>query len=157
MTRNSRVNVGRLYLARISIFPLLFGSLQLYSLFLYQLLMTNTTIGLPVRKLDHNRPDIVIVDKQKSSCLIINVACPSDWRVDIKQEDKINKYLDLGCEIKELWEMKKVKVIPIVIGALGTVLRRLEDYLRNIKCWDRFGSTAKNSPAGISKNPPKSP
>ena len=52
--------------------------------------------------------------------------------------------------------MKKVKVIPVVIGALSTVQRRLEDYLRN-KCWDRFGSTSKNSPAGISKNPRKSP
>ena len=43
MTKNIRVKVGRLYLARISIFPLLFGSLEFC-----QLLMTHTTSGLPV-------------------------------------------------------------------------------------------------------------
>ena len=50
------------------------------------------------RKLDHNRPDIVIVDKQNRSCLIIDVACPSDWRVEIKQEEKINKYLQINIQ-----------------------------------------------------------
>ena len=52
--------------------------------------------------------------------------------VDIKQEEKINKYLDLAVEIKELWKMKSAKVVPVVIGALGTIPKRLKDYLRNI-------------------------
>ena len=43
------------------------------------------------KKLDHNRPDIVLVDKQSKSCLIIDVACPNDWRVESKQEEKVNK------------------------------------------------------------------
>ena len=30
------------------------------------------------KKLDHNRPDIVLVDKQSKCCLIIDVACPND-------------------------------------------------------------------------------
>ena len=84
------------------------------------------------KKLDHNRPDMVFVDKQNKNCLIIDIACPGDRRVDIKQEEKINKYLDLAIEIKELWKMKRVKVVPVVIGVLGTIPKRLEDYLRNI-------------------------
>ena len=36
------------------------------------------------RKLDDNRPDIVLVDKLSKSCLIIDVACPNDWRVESK-------------------------------------------------------------------------
>ena len=50
----------------------------------------------------------------------------------IKQEEKINKYLDLAVEIKELWKMKSAKVVPVVIGALGTIPKRLKVYLRNI-------------------------
>ena len=52
--------------------------------------------------------------------------------MDIKQEEKINKYLDLAVEIKELWKMKSAKVVPVVIGALGTTPKRLKVYLRNI-------------------------
>ena len=62
------------------------------------------TLGLfdtnRLKKLDYNRPDIVLVDKQSKSCLIIGVACPNDWRVESKQEEKVNKYLNLAFEIK---------------------------------------------------------
>ena len=47
-------------------------------------------------------PDIVFVYKQKKNCLIIVIPSPGDIRVDIKQEEKVNKYLDLAVEIKEL-------------------------------------------------------
>ena len=35
-----------------------------------------------------------------------------------------DKYLDLARELKKLWNMK-VTVIPIVIGALGTITKGL--------------------------------
>ena len=55
--------------------------------------------------------------------------------------------------------MKKAKVIPILIGALGTVPRRLENYIvpEKHKCWHRVDSTSKNSPVRSNENPPKSP
>ena len=37
----------------------------------------------------------------------------------------MDKYLDLARELKKLWNMK-VKVIPIVVGAHGTVPKGLE-------------------------------
>ena len=46
------------------------------------------------KKWDHNHPDIVFVGKQNKNCLIIDIACPSDRRVNTKQKKKINKYLD---------------------------------------------------------------
>ena len=45
--------------------------------------------------------------------------------VKIKENEKIDKYLDLAREQKKLWNVQ-VMVIPIVVGALGTVLKRLE-------------------------------
>ena len=53
-------------------------------------------------------------------------AVPADHRVKLKEKEKNDKYLDLTRELKKLLNMK-VTVIPIVIGALGTVTKRLED------------------------------
>ena len=69
--------------------------------------------------LDHNRPDIVFEDKENKNYLITVIACPSDRRVDIKQEEKVNKYLDLTVQIKELRKMNSVKVVLLLNGALG--------------------------------------
>ena len=49
-----------------------------------------------------------------------------DYRVKLKKKnpEKIHKYLDLLRELKKLWNVK-VTVIPIVIGATGTVTKVL--------------------------------
>ena len=60
----------------------------------------------------------------------MNFAVPTEHRVKLKESEKKDKYLDLTWEYKKLWNMK-VTIIPIIIGALGTVteglLKRLED------------------------------
>ena len=76
------------------------------------------------KHLQHNRPDILIVHKKKTECQIIDVACPGDSRLESKEDEKIEKYRDLAIEIKTLWKLKSVKVVPVVIGALGTIPRR---------------------------------
>ena len=40
-------------------------------------------------KLDHNRLDIVCVDQQNKNCLITDITCPCDKRMDIEQEINI--------------------------------------------------------------------
>ena len=50
----------------------------------------------------HNRPDIVLVNKEEKSCTIIDVACPFDTRVLCKEREKINNYWDLKYEIKQI-------------------------------------------------------
>ena len=42
----------------------------------------------------------------------------------LKECEKKDKYLDLARELKKLWSMK-VTIIPIVIGAFGTVSKGL--------------------------------
>ena len=61
-------------------------------------------------------------DKQNKNYLIIDIACPSDRRVDIKQEEKVNKYLDLAVEIKELRKVNSVKVVLVLNGAVAYTL-----------------------------------
>ena len=82
------------------------------------------------KRLAQNRPDIVLVDKNEDVCHIIDVASPGDSRIVQKEDEKVEKYLDL--EIKAMWGMKKVVISPIVIGVLGNFTERLEGYLNNI-------------------------
>ena len=84
------------------------------------------------KRLPHNRPDIFVIDKAKKECHIIDVACPGDSRIVLKEEEKIDKYRDLAIEIEAIWRLKKVLIVPVVIGALGSITDRLEGYLTDI-------------------------
>ena len=54
----------------------------------------------------------------------------ADQRVKLKESEKRDKYLDLARELKKLWNMK---VIPIVIGALGTISKGLVKELEDLE------------------------
>ena len=43
-------------------------------------------------------------------------------------------YQDLKWEIKRCWGLRKVKVIPVVVGALGAVSPKFGDYLVKLDC-----------------------
>ena len=69
------------------------------------------------------RLDLVRVNKKKKkrTYRTVDFAVPVDHKVKLKESEKRDKYLDLAREIKKkTWNMK-VMVIPIVIGALGTI------------------------------------
>ena len=78
------------------------------------------------------RPVIVVVDKVKKETMIIDVAKPGDTRVCDKEQEKIEKYSLLKDEIARLWQMKKVVVIPNVVGALGTTTTKFERYIESL-------------------------
>ena len=62
----------------------------------------------------------------------MNFAVPADRRVKLKEGKKGDKYLDLARELKKLWNMM-VTVIPIVVGALGTIPRGLVKGLEDLE------------------------
>ena len=77
------------------------------------------------------RPDLIIINKKKKRiCKIVDFAVPVDHRINLKESEKKDKYLNLARELKKLWNMK-VTIVPIVIGAIGTItkglLKDLED------------------------------
>ena len=71
--------------------------------------------------IEARRSDLPVADKVKKETMIINVAIPRDTRVCDKEQEKIEKYSLLKDEIARLRQMKKFVVIPIVVGALGTI------------------------------------
>ncbi|XP_068728948.1 L-2-hydroxyglutarate dehydrogenase, mitochondrial-like [Montipora capricornis] len=92
--------------------------------------------SVPNKRGYRKQPDIVVIDKAKKECHIIEVACPGDSRIVLKEEEKIDKYRDLAIEIKALWRLRKVVIVPVVIGALGSITDRLEGYLADIHVTD---------------------
>ena len=71
--------------------------------------------------MEARRPDLILVDKNAKSCLIINVVLPSDCRIREKEIEKIEKYQKLKKKLKRLWSLKKFEVVPVVVGALGCI------------------------------------
>ena len=70
------------------------------------------------------RPDLIIIHKNKRIYKIVDFAVPADHRINLKECAKKDKYLDLARELKKLCNMK-VMIVPIVIGALGTITKGL--------------------------------
>ena len=67
----------------------------------------------------------------------MDFAVPGDHRVKLKENEKKDKYLDLARELKKLWN-KKVTIIPIIISALGTVIKGLVKGLENLEITGRM-------------------
>ena len=84
------------------------------------------------KTLEHNRPDITVIEKKTKKYLLIDPACPFDTRIEKKEEEKCSNYCDLKYEIARTWRMKDVKVIPVVIGTLGTVTKQFEKWIQKL-------------------------
>ena len=73
------------------------------------------------------RPDLIIIYKKKRNWKIDDFAVPAYHKIKCEKKDK---YPDLARQFKKLWNMKET-IVPIMIGAFGTVtkglLKGLED------------------------------
>ena len=67
-------------------------------------------------------PDIVVVNKQERKCAIGDTAVPGDKRIGEKENEKVEKYQELNREIARIWNMRTVRVIPIVIREIHRLL-----------------------------------
>jgi hypothetical protein len=78
-----------------------------------------------------SRPDIIIKNKKDKTCLLIDVAMPSDKNAIRKEAEKKLKYKNLSIEIQRMWNIKSF-VIPVIIGATGIVSKSLQKYLETV-------------------------
>lgn len=82
------------------------------------------------RTVQHNRPDICLLDKLKKEIYLIDIAVPAPTNVNRKHQEKIDKYTLLAQDMKEVWGVDRVSVVPIVIGSTGEIPKQL---LHNLK------------------------
>ena len=82
---------------------------------------------------------------------MIEVTCPFDSRVAEREIEKIEGYQDFKYEIIRLWNCKKVKIVPVVKGALGTVSKSLKRYLTELQMEKLFAIMQKACLLGTSR------
>jgi hypothetical protein len=78
-----------------------------------------------------NKTDVIIHDNKKGTCLLIDVAVPEHRNVIEKGAEKIFKHKDLIIEIQRMWNVK-ARLMPVIIGATGTISKSLRQYLSNL-------------------------
>ena len=79
------------------------------------------------REIKARKPDIVPVNRNEISCAIIDIAIPGDIRVGEKEKQNIERYQELNREIKRMWKIRSIKVIPMVVGSLGSTSKKLKN------------------------------
>ena len=74
--------------------------------------------------------------QKKRICKIVDFAVLADHRIKLKESEKKDRYLDLARELKKLWNIK-VTIVPIVIGAFGTITKGLLKGLEDLEVGGR--------------------
>ena len=90
--------------------------------------------------------------QKKITCKIVDFAVQVGHRIKPKECEKKDKYLDLARELKKLWNVK-VAIIPILIGALGTVTKGAG----GVGSWWTSGDHPNNNIIENGQNTEKSP
>ena len=68
-----------------------------------------------------------------------------------KEKEKIENYQDLKWELKWIWKLRRVTVVPVIIGALGTVSKDIEKWLAEIDVTCRLESLQRTCLLGTAR------
>ena len=79
--------------------------------------------------IEGRRPDIVADNKGERKCIIVDIAVPGDSRTSAKEKEKVEKYQDLKREIKRIWNMRSVLDVPVIVGELESIPKKLNKWL----------------------------
>ena len=88
--------------------------------------------------IEARRPNVILVDKKGKSCIIVDIAVPGDCIVREKELEKIEKYQNLKIELKGLWSLKKLEIVPVAVRALGCISKGFSRWMDilSIKYWN---------------------
>ena len=75
---------------------------------------------------------MVTIDREENKWYIVVFAIPMDHHVKEKEEEKIDKCMDLVTEVRMQFTVKTV-IVPIVLRSLGTVPAKLLESLEKLE------------------------
>ena len=73
-----------------------------------------------------------------------------------KEKEKIENYQYLKRELKRIWKLSRIAVVPVIIGTVGTVSKGYRKVVSNDWCHMSFGIIADSVFTGYSQNPSQS-
>ena len=83
------------------------------------------------KTIEHDRPDITVIDQKRKECVQIDPACPFDTCIERNEEEKCTDYSELKYEIAEIWKVRKVEVI-LVIRSNEAVIKQSEKWIEKL-------------------------
>ena len=81
---------------------------------------------------------MVVKNGRERKWTFVDFSVPWDSNVVKKEDEKLGKYGELEDEVRKNYKVQ-TGTVPIVIGALGTVPKRLEGYLKKLGIPDVIG------------------
>ena len=61
--------------------------------------------------------------KTERKCHVIDTAVPGDKRIGLKEQEKVDNYS--YQEVKKIWNLSQIVLVPVVIGTLAVTSKRL--------------------------------
>lgn len=90
------------------------------------------------KTVDHNRPDIVLIDKVNKRGILVDIAVPLTHNLEETEKTKISKYQNLAYDMKNIWKLNSIKIIPLVMSVEGVVTRNFKQNLEIIGIKQNF-------------------
>ena len=80
------------------------------------------------KEIKARKPDVILVNMNERSCVIIDTAVPGDIGVTKKEKKRLRD----TRKIKRMWNIRSIKVIPVVVGALGIISKKLKNCIEEL-------------------------
>ena len=58
-----------------------------------------------------------------------DIAVPNDSKTGHKDNENVEKYQDFKMEIKRMWNMRNIIVIPVIVGAIGSIKKKWAEWI----------------------------
>ncbi|XP_008480774.1 uncharacterized protein LOC103517514 [Diaphorina citri] len=97
-----------------------------YLLYWDRTILTDKTV-------DHNKPDIVFINKKENKGIMIDVAVPLTHNIQKTEVEKVRKYEELKEDMKRTWKLTNITIIPIVISSEGVTSKCFKENLERLR------------------------
>lgn len=88
------------------------------------------------RLIRHNKPDILVIYKNEQRASVIDIIIPLDDNIRKARMEKITKYQELSEELKRMYGLVKVEILPVVISSNGLIDKLLSSNLQRMELAD---------------------
>lgn len=95
-------------------------------------LMVDLTLATD-KGMTERRPDLVVALKRQKRLVVLEVAVAWEPGVSERFQEKADKYRGLGADLANTYKNYAVTTIPVVMGSMGLVAKRLKVELRKAK------------------------
>ena len=91
------------------------------------------------KNMSYNIADVVLIERDEKMWYTMDFAIPMNLIMLKKKRRGRLMYIDLTAEVRRQFTVKAV-IVPIILGALGTVPAKLSESLENLEIKDVIGS-----------------